>query len=409
MNNSGGLSFSETFNIHQLRISDERTRKTTKNKKDIERWDKQKDRNQQKLLKSIREGRYRVSPYYIVDVMLEKPRTLAILPHRDRIFQDMLLRSMKTYFDKIFIKHSYACIIGRGTTQCIKDLQKVLKDDVLNTKYYIQLDIHKYFPSVDGELLKQIIRKSIKDKKLLYYHDILIDSYKGLPIGNSTSQYYANLFISYMLHKLLSKFNKYKIYVFVYMDDIIILCSDKKYLIEIRDFIKDELSKLKLKLKKDNVQVYVVRKNGIRFLGFILYGTHTLIRRNVINKCWKLVNRYCGGKIDKETFKKSYSTYVGLFKLANTRGLCFKLYNYIYEKTGEKFYFNNWNGEVVKISNFKNKNVRIIDLTSFNRTFRIDFVYCGKSYRILSKSKKLAKTLFNKFKIRNFKSFNYTF
>lgn len=190
-----GISFEETFNIEQLKLSDERVRKRRKNKKCIEIWDKNKEENQKKLLEDIVEGRYTVSPYYNVDVMLEKPRTLAILPHKDRIFQDMLLRSMKTYFDRIFIKHSYACIIGRGTTKCIKDLQKILKEDVFNTKYYIQLDIKKYFPSVNGEILKIIIRKSIHNKQLLLYHDILIDSYNGLPIGNSTSQYYANLFI----------------------------------------------------------------------------------------------------------------------------------------------------------------------------------------------------------------------
>lgn len=404
-----GISFEETFNIEQSKLSDERVRKRRKNKKCIEIWDKNKEENQKNLLKDIVEGRYTVSPYYNVDVILEKPRTLAILPHKDRIFQDMLLRSMKTYFDKIFIEHSYACILGRGTTKCIKDLQQILKADLINTKYYIQLDIKKYFLSVNSEILKLIIRKPIHDKHLLYYHDILINSYKGLPIGNSTSQYYANLFISYLLHKILSYFNAHKIYIFVYMDDIIILCGNKKYLIEIKNCIIYELDLIDLRLKIPNSQVYVVRKNGIRFLGYILYGTHTLIRRNVIDKCWKLVNDYCNGKIDKDKFKRSYSTYNGMFKIANTRGLCFKLYKYILNKTGEKFYFNNWNGKVTKISLMKNKNVRIIDITTFNKNIRIDFIYKGESFRILSKSIKLYQRLIHKRKLFMNKPFNYKF
>lgn len=398
------LSFEETFNIETLKMSDERIQKRTKNKNKFKNWDKRKEYNQNLLLKDLLKGRYEMSPYYIVDVMLEKPRTLAILPHRDRIVQDMILQSMKSYFDKIFIKHSYACIVGRGTTKCVKDLQKILKEDPINTKYYIQLDIKKYFPSINNGILKQLIRKSIKDEKLLFYHDKLIDSYDGLPIGNSTSQYYANLFISYELHKILSKFNKHKIYIFVYMDDIIILCKNKKYLIDIRDHINVNFGNIKLRLKNPNAQVYVVRKNGIRFLGFILFGTHTLIRKNVMKKCWKLINNYCYGKISKIEFSKSYCTYSGLFKLANTQGLCKHLYEYILNKTGEKFYFNNWNGELVKIRDFKNKNIKIIDLTSFNKNYRIDFIYKDKPYRILTKSKKLI----NKLKQRK-RPFNYIF
>lgn len=397
------LSFEETFNIETLKISDERTRKRTKNKNKFKNWDKRKEYNQNLLLNDLLEGRYEMSPYYIVDVMLEKPRTLAILPHRDRIVQDMILQSMKSYFDKIFIKHSYACIVGRGTTKCVKDLQKILKEDPINTKYYIQLDIKKYFPSINNGILKQLIRKSIKDERLLFYHDKLIDSYSGLPIGNSTSQYYANLFISYELHKVLSKFNKHKIYVIVYMDDIIILCGNKKYLLEIRNHINIQFGNIKLKLKFPNAQVYVVRKNGIRFLGFILFGTHTLIRKNVMKKCWCLVNSYCEGKITKEEFKRSYCTYSGQFKIANTRGLCKYLYEYILKRTGEKFYFNNWNGELVRKRDIIGKKIRIIDITSFNKHFRIDFIYKGNSYRLLTTSKKLIDKLKKKRR-----PFNYT-
>lgn len=404
-----GLSFDETFNIIQIDLSDERVRKRRKNKRSIELWDKNKQANQEKLLSDLQNGTYKMSKYRVVDVMLEKPRTLAILPHRDRIFQDLMLRSMKTYFDKVFIDHSYACIVGKGTTKCIRDIQKLLKTDEKNTKYYIQLDIKKFFPSVNGEILKQLIRKVIFNKNLLKYHDMLIDSYEGLPIGNSTSQYYANFFISYMLHKLYSKFNNHKIYVFVYMDDMIIFCENKKYLVDIRDFISDELSFLDLRLKNPNAQVYVTRKNGIRFLGYVLYGTHTLIRRNVINNCWELVNKFCAGKISKEEFKRSYSSYTGMFKIANTRGLCFKLYNYILERTGEHFYFNNWDGKTVKISQMKGKKVRIIDITSFNKYLRIDFVYKGESCRLSTTSKKLSKNICKKRKIYNNRPFNYIF
>lgn len=98
-----------------------------------------------------------------------------------------------------------------------------------------------------------------------------------------------------------------------------------------------------------------------------------------------------------------------MFKIANTRGLCFRLYNYIYNKTGEKFYFNNWNGKVTKITLMKNKNVRIIDITTFNKNIRIDFIYKGESFRILSKSIKLYQRLIHKRKLFMNKPFNYKF
>lgn len=402
-------TYNEIFTLKNLIESDFAVRKHRKNKSTIKCWDQDRLNNQKKLLDDIVMGRYEVSPYYNVNVMLEKPRTLAILPHKDRIVQDMLLKSMKPYFDNIFIYHSYACIVGRGTTQCIRNLKEVLVKDKKNTKYYIQLDIYHYFPSVNGDLLKQMVKTIIKDERLLELHYKVIDSYDGLPIGNSTSQYYANLFISYLLHKLLSKFNKYKIYVFVYMDDIIILCENKEYLIDIRNFISEELNKIKLQLKNPNVHVYVVRKNGIRFLGYQLFGDYTLFRRNVTNRIWDKINKFCDGKISRESFVRSFASYSGMFKLANTRNLSLQMYNYILERTGEKFYFNNWDGEIIKISKIKGCKIRIHDLTTFNKKLRIDFVYHGKSYRILSQSKKLYEDLKNKWFKHKQKPFNYKF
>lgn len=403
--------FDDIFNIQNLIISDFAVRKNRKDKRSIIKWDKNIQDNQQNLLLDVIEGRYKVSPYHETEVMLEKKRLLAILEHPDRIIQDMLLRSMKPYFDNIFIYHSYACIIGKGTTKCVTDLQKILKEDIINTKYYIQLDIFHYFPSVSHRILKRMIAKILrKDKQLIDIHNEIIDSYHtGLPIGNSTSQYYANLFISYILHKLLSTFNKCKIYVIVYMDDIIILCGDKKYLPEIRDWLNKEFAEVELRLKNPNAQVYVVRKNGIRFLGYQFYGDYTLLRKNVINKIWKSIHDFCDGKVTLEAFTKTFSSYSGMFKYANTRDLSYKMYKYLLEHTGRKFYVNNWNGKLMKISKLKGCKVRIHDITFFNKRYRIDFVYQGDSCRILTKSKKLIKELSEKFIKNRKKPFNYKF
>lgn len=138
------------------------------------------------------------------------------------------------------------------------------------------LDIRKFYPSIDHEVLKGIIRKKIKDQKLLQLLDEIIDSAEGVPIGNYLSQFFANLYLTYFDHWL--KEDKQVKYYFRYADDIVILHKDKEYLRELFEEMKQYLDTLKLTFK-DNYQIFKVEDRGISFVGYVIRHDYTLVRK----------------------------------------------------------------------------------------------------------------------------------
>lgn len=94
---------------------------------------------------------------------------------------------MEPIWVNTFIANTYSCIKGRGIHKLVKDMKKVLASDIEGTKYCLKLDIRKFYPSVDHDILKSIIRKKIKDKRFLVILDEIIDSTEGVPIGNYLS------------------------------------------------------------------------------------------------------------------------------------------------------------------------------------------------------------------------------
>lgn len=225
---------------------------------------------------------------------------------------------LEPIWTSIFIRNTYSCIKGRGIHGAFKDIKKALKDRE-NTMYCLKLDIRKFYPSIDHNSLKCIIRRKIKDKDLLILLDEIIDSTDGVPIGNYLSQFFANLFISYLDHDLKEKL--YVKYYFRYADDIIILANSKQYLHEIRQYISNRLQELKLQLK-DNYQVFDVESRGVSFVGYIFYHDKILLRKRIkVNLCKRSarLNKH------KETTPRKYRidlcSYTGLAKFCNARNL----------------------------------------------------------------------------------------
>lgn len=107
---------------------------------------------------------------------------------------------MEPIWVKIFTRDTYSCIKNRGIHALLQKLQSDLASDPEGTKYCLKLDIKKFYPSINHKILKQIIRKKIKDKNLLKLLDEIIDSADGVPIGNYLSQFFANLYLAYFDH-----------------------------------------------------------------------------------------------------------------------------------------------------------------------------------------------------------------
>eukprot|EP01037_Dinobryon_pediforme_P011467 gene11467-11560_t len=185
---------------------------------------------------------------------------------------------LEPLFVLTFTTNTYSCIKGRGIHAASKAVKKALKD-VPGTQYCLKLDVRKFYPSVDHQILKYLLRRKIKDQDLLWLLDEIIDSAPGVPIGNYLSQYFANFYLTYFDHWV-KEVLKVR-YYFGYADDMVILSGDKSllhdWLLKISNYLQNELS---LTLKQ-NYQIFPVAARGIDVVGYKHYHTHTLLRKSI--------------------------------------------------------------------------------------------------------------------------------
>lgn len=253
-----------------------------------------------------------------------KQRELNKLPYYPhRIIQWAIMLQIDSIFEKHFTNFTCASLPNRGIHKALSLLDKYLKD-VEGTRYCLKLDVYHFYPSINKDILKKLLRKKFKDPELLWLLDLIIDSHnEGLPIGSYLSQYLANFYLSYFDHWLIEQ-KKVK-YVIRYMDDIIILSNNKKFLYQLRKDIEIYLNnELDLKLK-DNWQVYPVESRGIDFVGYKSYHTHRFLRKKTKKRFIKSMNKINKYLTTHKTLT-SYQTcvvnsYIGWLKWGNTHNL----------------------------------------------------------------------------------------
>lgn len=249
------------------------------------------DANPEYYLKRIQgmllNGTYKVSEYTISIINDKgKERELAKLPYfPDRIIQWAIMLQIEHIFMEVFCSHTCASIKDRGISKAQNLLHQYMKKDVAGTQFALQVDASKFYPSIDHEILKHLLRRKFKDERLLGLLDQIIDSTpseKGVPIGSYLSQYLANFYLAYFDHWI--KEELHLTCCVRYMDDIIVLSDSKEHLHEVRRKM-DEYLQTKLNLHiKDNWQVYPVDDRGIDFIGFRSYHGYTLLRKRTCNK-----------------------------------------------------------------------------------------------------------------------------
>lgn len=176
-----------------------------------------------------------------------------------------------------FTADTHACIKGRGMHSLLRKLREDLRDDPEGTAYCLKLDVRKFYPSIDHDKMKAVVRRKIKDPEVLWLLDGIIDSAPGVPIGNYISQYFANLYLSELDH-LLKEAAGVR-YYYRYADDMVLLAGDKPtlhgWLVLINDWLNEE-RRVDL---KSNYQVFPVESRGIDFVGYVTFHTHCLARK----------------------------------------------------------------------------------------------------------------------------------
>lgn len=366
------------YDIDNIELADKKARRCKEKRYGVARHDRNHHQENVELSESLKNRTYRTSKYSNYIIYEPKQRTISRLPYYpDRIVHHAIMNIMEPIWVKIFTADTYSCIKGRGIHSLVKRLRRDLDDDPSGTKYCLKMDIRKFYPSLNHDILKAIIRKKIKDADLLWLLDEIIDSAEGVPIGNYLSQFFANLYMAYFDHWVKEEL-KVK-YYYRYADDIVLLSDSKEQLRSWLVAIKLYLTNvLKLKLK-DNYQIYPVDSRGIDFVGYKLYHTHTLLRKSIKYKMLKLIRKYKENKITLEDLKQRMASYFGWLKYCNSKNLLKK----IYQETG--LWYSSWNGKRENITKFYNKWVYIVNVDVRQSYYLIQCVYNGRPYELKSK------------------------
>ena len=287
--------------------------------------------------KTYRPGLYR--SFYIHD---PKRRLISAAPFRDRVVHHALVRVIEPLFERGFIADSYANRVGKGTHRALDRCQQFAR----RYRYVLQCDIRQFFPSVDHAILKGILARKIADPDVMELIDrileggvgVLSEEYemvwfpgddlfavyrpRGLPIGNLTSQFWANCYLNPLDHfvKRVLRCRGYLRYV----DDFLLFADDKRRLWDWKRTLQDFLARLRLTLHDRESTVYPVTQ-GIPFLGFRVYPTYRrLKRRNGVAFARRLRRWYAAlarGEMSYEALHRRVQGWVAHAVHGDTEGL----------------------------------------------------------------------------------------
>lgn len=235
------------------------------------------DANLEQLHRELTEKRYSTSRYDVFIKQEGKRREIYKLPFRDRVVHWAIMQVLEPIWTPQFTADTHACIKGRGMHSLLRKLREDLRNDAEGTAYCLKLDVRKFYPSIDHEKMKTVVRRKIKDPDVLWLLDSIIDSAPGVPIGNYISQYFANLYLSELDH-LLKEVAGVR-YYYRYADDMVLLADDKPTLHGWLVLINHWLNEERHVDLKSNYQVFPVESRGIDFVGYVTFHTHCLARK----------------------------------------------------------------------------------------------------------------------------------
>jgi len=313
-----GNLYSKITSIDNISQAYLNARKGKKWQDTIQNFEKNLEDNLLAIQKSLIDKTFTTSKYRTKIITIPKKREIFILPFApDRIIQHALMNVIELIWDNLFIYDSYACRKGKGIH---KGSQRTMRA-VRNNKYCLKMDISKFYPSINHDILFSIVQRKIKCPDTLRLIKDIIYSVGGgqnVPIGNYTSQWLGNLYMN-EIDQFLKHEHKVKYYI-RYCDDFCVYNDDKKYLHELKNIIESFLE-TKLKLKFSKADVFPV-KQGVDFLGYRHFPNYILLRKSTAKRVKKRLIRMPKmlrlGLINKEQFRSSIASTWGWLKWANT-------------------------------------------------------------------------------------------
>lgn len=244
----------------------------------------------------------------------------------DRIGINAIIRVLEKHIYPTIVLTSAASIKGRGMHKLYRKMRSDIRHDREGTRYFYKCDIRKFYQSVVQAIMKMVIRRYVKDKWLLPILDSFVELLeKGISIGLRSSQFYGNILLSRLDHRM--KEQEHCRYYYRYCDDIVILASNKKQLWHWRNVVHEEIAKLGLELKPS--EAVRPTETGIDFLGYVDDGEHTRLR--------KRTKQNAARKLHKVRSRKRRQEIIGSLKGMAKWGDCGHLYKTLTGKSMKSF------------------------------------------------------------------------
>ena len=324
--------FTRLCSFENLWQAFQQARRGKRGKGEVAAFEYHLERNLFTLERELRDGSYQPGDYHHFYIYEPKKRKISAAPFRDRVVHHALCNLIMPVWEARFIDNSFACRVGKGTHAALDRAQHYAR----RFRYVLQGDIVQFFPSIDHAALRALLARRVADPQVLALIDLILASGagvleseytlqyfpgddlltplarpRGLPIGNLTSQFWANVYL-HELDTFVTQQLRHGAYV-RYADDWLLFGDDKALLAEQHDCIQAKLIDLRLVLHDRKTQRYPVA-TGIPFLGFRLYPTHRRLKRpNVIRfkrRMRRVFGQFAAGEIPIEQVHASVNGWV---------------------------------------------------------------------------------------------------
>jgi retron-type reverse transcriptase len=297
------------------------------------------------LHRDLKNKTYRHGPYKGFYIRDPKQRHIHKATVIDRILHHAVFSVINPIFEPTFISNSFSCRIGHGTHKGVNVLKKITQKVSRNNThrcFVLKCDVQKFFASIDHETLLSIFGKRVKDDDAMWLLKAIIESYKtetdeksikirpkGVPIGNLTSQLFANAYMN-EFDQFIKHVLRVRHYV-RYTDDFAITSDSPEYLKNLLPLISEFLkNKLFVNLYPNKIILSSICQ-GVDFLGYVIFPKYKLIRsktrHRMFKKLEKRIDEYRLGNINKSSVEQSIQSYLGVLSHANTHKIQTKLLN----------------------------------------------------------------------------------
>lgn len=273
-----GQLFDKTFTLEAIYAAYARARRGKRKTFSVMRFEASLGANLQALHDELHTGTYTPQPYRHFIVSEPKPRQISAPAFRDVVVQHAIYAVINPIFDAGFIHDNYGCRVAKGTHRASDAAQRYLRQSPEGS-VTLQLDIRRFYYSIDRAILRTLIERKIKDTRLVDLMMLFADDGKdalGVPIGNLLSQLYALIYLDPLDH-FVKREMKVKNYV-RYVDDFILWCDTRAQAIERRDIIIDFLqTRLGLTLSRWTIATV---SRGVNFVGFRTWRKRRFVRKH---------------------------------------------------------------------------------------------------------------------------------